>query len=77
MTSKGGRVGLMSVAKDGHIGSKSGPANSVAIFSNQYKEMPLVISGPGAGPEIKVAGVIEDMLQVSGILQNRPLSTNL
>jgi homoserine dehydrogenase len=77
MTSKGGRVGLMSVAKDGHIGSKSGPVNSVAIFTHQYKEMPLVISGPGAGPEIKVAGVIEDMLQLANLLQNRASSMNI
>jgi homoserine dehydrogenase len=76
MTPKGGRVGLMSVAKDGHIGSKSSPANSVAIFTHQYTDMPLVISGPGAGPEIKVAGVIEDMLQLASILQNKISSIN-
>jgi homoserine dehydrogenase len=71
LTSKGGRVGLTSVAKDGHIGSKSGPANSVEIFTHRYQEMPLVISGPGAGPEIKAAGVMEDMLQLANILQHR------
>ncbi len=76
MTSKGGRVGLMSVAREGHIGSKSGPVNSVAIFTHRYTEMPLVISGPGAGPEIKVAGVMEDMLQLANILQHRLLTTN-
>lgn len=73
ITSKGGRVGLTSVAKDDHIGSKSGPANSVAIYTHRYKEMPLVISGPGAGPEIKAAGVMEDMLQLAGILQNKTI----
>ena len=65
----GGRVGLMSVTRDGHIGSKGGPANSVAIYTHRYQEMPLVISGPGAGPEIKAAGVMEDMLQLANILQ--------
>jgi homoserine dehydrogenase len=74
MTPKGGRVGLMSVAREGHIGSKSGPANSVAIYTHRYAEMPLVISGPGAGPEIKAAGVMEDMLQIAGIFQSRGLS---
>jgi homoserine dehydrogenase len=34
--------------------------------------MPLVISGPGAGPEMKVAGVLEDMLQLAASLQGRP-----
>jgi homoserine dehydrogenase len=77
MTSKGGRVGLMSVARDGHIGSKSGPANSVAIFTHRYQEMPLVISGPGAGPEIKAAGVMEDMLQLANILQNKTIPLSL
>jgi homoserine dehydrogenase len=76
MTSKGGRVGLTSVAKDDHIGSKSGPANSVAIFTHRYQEMPLVISGPGAGPEIKAAGVMEDMLQLANILQNKTIPLN-
>jgi homoserine dehydrogenase len=74
---RGGRVGLMSVARDGHIGSKSGPANSVAIYTHRYEEMPLVISGPGAGPEIKAAGVMEDMLQLANVLQNNTLSLNL
>jgi len=74
LTPKGGRVGLMSVARDGHIGSKSGPANSVAIYSHRYSEMPLVISGPGAGPEVKVAGVIEDMLQLAIVIQNSQLN---
>jgi homoserine dehydrogenase len=68
ITPKGGRVGLMSVAREGHIGSKSGPVNSVAIFTHRYADMPLVISGPGAGPEIKAAGVMEDMLQLANIL---------
>lgn len=77
ITPKGGRVGLMSVAREGHIGSKSGPANSVAIFTHRYTEMPLVISGPGAGPEIKVAGVMEDMLQLTGILQNKTVPSTL
>jgi homoserine dehydrogenase len=72
ITPKGGRVGLMSVAREGHIGSKSGPANSVAIFTHRYADMPLVISGPGAGPEMKVAGVLEDMLQLAASLQGRP-----
>ncbi len=72
ITPKGGRVGLMSVAREGHIGSKSGPANSVAIFTHRYAEMPLVISGPGAGPEMKVAGVLEDMLQLAAALQSKP-----
>jgi homoserine dehydrogenase len=71
LTPKGGRVGLMSVPRDGHIGSKSGPANSVAIYSHRYSELPLVISGPGAGPEVKVAGVIEDMLQLTAVMQNK------
>ena len=74
---KGGKVGLTSVARDGHIGSKSGPANSVAIFTNRYQEMPLVISGPGAGPEIKAAGVMEDMLQLASILQNKTIPSSL
>jgi len=59
------------VARDGHIGSKSGPANSVAIFTHRYQEMPLVISGPGAGPEIKAAGVMEDMLQLANICRTK------
>ena len=72
ITPRGGRVGLLSVAREGHIGSKSGPANSVVIFTHRYTEMPLIISGPGAGPEIKAAGVMEDMLQLAGVVRQNP-----
>jgi homoserine dehydrogenase len=72
ITPKGGRVGLMSLAREGHIGSKSGPANSVAIFTHRYADMPLAISGPGAGPEMKVSGVLEDMLQLAAAFQGKP-----
>ncbi|RPI06491.1 MAG: homoserine dehydrogenase [Ignavibacteriae bacterium] len=76
LTSKGGRVGLTPVARDGYIGSKSGPVNSVAIYTHRYRELPLVISGPGAGPEIKAAGVMEDMLQLANVLQNKLQTMN-
>ena len=71
ITPKGGRVGLMSVEREGYSAAKSGPANSVAIYSHRYAEMPLVISGPGAGPEVKVGGVIEDMLQIAAVMQSK------
>src|SRR5262249_41998096 len=40
--------------------------NIVAFHTRRYKESPLVIQGPGAGPEVTAAGVLADLLRLSG-----------
>ena len=43
-----------------------GNDNIIAIYSLNYKTNPLVIRGPGAGAEVTAAGVLADILRVTG-----------
>ena len=40
-----------------------GSENLIAITSRRYAETPLVVRGPGAGPEVTAAGVFADVLR--------------
>jgi len=60
----GGEVGLMAVSQDSPLGASRGPANYVALRTARYDELPLVISGPGAGPEVTAAGVMGDIIRL-------------
>jgi homoserine dehydrogenase len=57
-------VGLTSVPQDSALGALRGPANYVAFHTERYADVPLVISGPGAGPEVTAAGVLGDIIDV-------------
>jgi homoserine dehydrogenase len=57
-------VGLTSVPKDSPLGALRGPANYVAFHTKRYDDVPLVISGPGAGPEVTAAGVLGDVIDI-------------
>jgi homoserine dehydrogenase len=61
----GGRVGLAPVPQDEPLGALRGPANYVAFYTDRYAENPLVISGPGAGPEVTAAGVLGDVIDLA------------
>jgi homoserine dehydrogenase len=61
---EGGEVGLTSVPQDSPLGTLRGPANYVAFHTERYADVPLVISGPGAGPEVTAAGVLGDIVDV-------------
>jgi aspartokinase/homoserine dehydrogenase 1 len=59
----GGEVSLLPVPQDSPLGALRGPANYVVFHTNRYSEAGLVVSGPGAGPEVTAAGVLEDILE--------------
>jgi homoserine dehydrogenase len=61
---QGGEVGLTSVPQDSPLGALRGPANYIAFHTERYADVPLVISGPGAGPEVTAAGVLGDVIDV-------------
>ena len=42
-----------------------GIENIVSFTTNYYKEIPLVIKGPGAGPEFTASGVLSDILKIA------------
>ncbi len=62
VTPSGGTVGLTAVEKNSALGALNGPGNFISFTSSRYAEVPLVISGPGAGIEVTAAGVFNDLL---------------
>ena len=61
----GGTVGLLEVDRDSPLGALRGPANYIALHTVRYDEVPLVLSGPGAGREVTAAGVFGDILDLA------------
>lgn len=59
----GCRVGLQSVPADSPTGSLKGPDNIVVCTTARYRENPLVIRGPGAGPEVTAGGLFGDLIK--------------
>jgi homoserine dehydrogenase len=62
---RGGWVGLAEVPQDSSLGVLRGPANYIAFHTKRYADYPLVISGPGAGPEVTAAGVLGDIIDLA------------
>ncbi len=62
---QGGQVGLEAVPQDSLLGALRGPANFIALHTTRYDQEPLVISGPGAGPEVTAAGVLGDIINLA------------
>ncbi len=59
------RVGLESLPADHPLASGSGTDNRVAIWSDRYREQPLVIQGPGAGAEVTAAALLDDAISIA------------
>jgi homoserine dehydrogenase len=47
------------------LGALRGPANFIALHTARYDQEPLIISGPGAGPEVTAAGVLGDIINLA------------
>lgn len=58
------RVGLLSVPRSSSLGSLGGTDNQFVFTTTRYRENSLIISGPGAGPAVTAAGVLNDLLRV-------------
>jgi aspartokinase/homoserine dehydrogenase 1 len=52
---------LVAVPKDSPIGSLQGTRNLVAFTTRRYRTEPLIVSGPGAGPAVTAAGILNDI----------------
>jgi aspartokinase/homoserine dehydrogenase 1 len=59
-------VGLQVVRRASPFFGLKGTDNQVAFTTARYRKNPLVITGPGAGPAVTAAGVLNDMLRVGG-----------
>ncbi|HEY5089445.1 MAG TPA: ACT domain-containing protein, partial [Polyangia bacterium] len=59
-------VGLKVVDRSSPFFGLKGTDNQVAFTTARYRKNPLVITGPGAGPAVTAAGVLNDMFRVGG-----------
>ena len=57
-------IGLESLEADHPLAGGAGTDNKVAIWSDRYREQPLVIQGPGAGAEVTAAALLDDALAI-------------
>jgi homoserine dehydrogenase len=62
VTPEGTTAGLQAVPLHHPLAGLRGTANLVAITSARYRDVPLVVSGPGAGAAVTAAGVFADIL---------------
>lgn len=62
------RVELKEYPADHPFARISGSDNIVAFTTERYRTQPLVIQGPGAGPEVTAGGVFADLLRLASYL---------
>src|SRR5438093_567851 len=55
------RAQLVAVSADSAVGALQGTRNLVSFTTRRYRREPLVITGPGAGPEVTAAGILNDL----------------
>jgi aspartokinase/homoserine dehydrogenase 1 len=66
-------VGLEKVSGDAAFSNISSTDNIVQFATDRYATNPLVIQGPGAGPEVTAGGVFGDLLKLATFLSNGAL----
>jgi aspartokinase/homoserine dehydrogenase 1 len=57
---------LAAVPASSPMGSLEGTRNLIAFTTRRYRNEPLVISGPGAGPAVTAAGILNDIYSLAG-----------
>ena len=62
---EGASVGLQALPVDHPLCGGGGTDNRVAIFSDRYRDQPLLIQGPGAGAEVTAAALLDDVLDIA------------
>jgi aspartokinase/homoserine dehydrogenase 1 len=62
------RVELKSYPGSHPFARITGSDNIVAYHTTRYRDQPLIVQGPGAGPEVTAAGVFADLLRVATFL---------
>jgi len=65
------RVGLIELPRDHAFANIRLTDNVVQFSTRRYCDNPLVVQGPGAGPEVTAAGVFADLLRVAAALGAR------
>lgn len=57
-------VKIEEIGKDHPFYNLAGVDNIISLTTNYYKDNPLVIKGPGAGPEFTASGVLSDIFKI-------------
>ncbi|MEO5762793.1 MAG: bifunctional aspartate kinase/homoserine dehydrogenase I [Vicinamibacteria bacterium] len=60
-------VGLRAVEPSSPFASLRGGDNMVAFWTDRYATSPLVIRGPGAGPDVTASGVFADIIKAASL----------
>ncbi len=69
ISDSGAKIGLEEVDSSSPFFSLSGSDNMVVFTTKRYtKQMPLVVSGPGAGADVTAAGVFADIIKIANYL---------
>ena len=74
----GATVGLTELPADHPFAHGQATDNIVRFTTARYRERPLVVQGPGAGPEVTAAGIFADLLRItacSRCRRERPQAT--
>ena len=64
----GARVGVASVPLSSPFAASRGTDNAILIQSDRYRETPLVVQGPGAGPDVTAAGLLADLVKAAELM---------
>ena len=60
-------VGLRRVEPSSPFATLRGGDNMVALWTDRYPTSPLVVRGPGAGPEVTASGVFADIIRAASL----------
>jgi aspartokinase/homoserine dehydrogenase 1 len=66
VTPQSARVGIAEIDAASPLAGLAGTDNQFVFTTKRYRERPLVITGPGAGPAVTAAGVLNDVLALAG-----------
>jgi aspartokinase/homoserine dehydrogenase 1 len=58
-------VELRAVPTTSPFAGLRGTDNQVVFTTTRYRENPMIITGPGAGPAVTAAGVLNDILKAA------------
>ena len=61
-------AGLRSYSLDHPFANLRGSDNIVSFKTSRYNAQPMIVRGPGAGPEVTAAGVFADLLRLASFL---------
>jgi aspartokinase/homoserine dehydrogenase 1 len=64
-----GRVGLCVLPLEHALARTSATDNVIQFDTRRYRENPMKIQGPGAGPEVTAAGIFADLLRIASTLR--------